>query len=453
MAPPNDKADAQAGSRFAMPPSLPVAGDPIFPLGEVLNDTFEIKKLIGAGGAGQVFEAHDRHLNRTVAIKALRNAAGGTATGALLSEGQALAALRHPGLVTVHSYGSHRGIDYIVMERVYGVSLDVHIAYRKKAGQLFSIPEVLDILIGIAEALRAVHRSGGAHRDIKPSNIMLTADGRCVLTDFGIYTPEATAQRPSVILGTPLYIAPETISNKVAPGAYHLVDLYALGVNAFEIITGRPPFEDANIRAILLMHLEAPVPDPGVLRPDTPQSLRKLTMDLMSKDPLLRPPGIDQVLWRLREVQDRGDARGTEPFSVLVVDDDADFVQALEQELIETIEGVELRTASDGIEALKLVREKPPNLMLLDLHMPGMSGLELCMHLRGTRRAERCTIVCISGRAALHDLEIFSRFGVTDFVPKGSDLIQRLWPVLKRLCPGRLNPAAHGLPPGVPATG
>src|SRR5438105_912579 len=129
----------------------------IFNVGEVLSEMYEIRSVIGSGGMGQVYEAQDVVLNRRVAIKAAWPHIGGTP---LRREAQAMAAIRHSSMVTVHLMARHRGIDYLVMERIYGVSLEAHLAQRRGADERFTVQETLDVLIALAEGLSAVHRAG-----------------------------------------------------------------------------------------------------------------------------------------------------------------------------------------------------------------------------------------------------------------------------------------------------
>jgi serine/threonine-protein kinase len=163
----------------------------IFATGELLDGIYEIMLLLGRGGMGQVFEAHDHLLNRRVAIKA---AWPNPLSPPLRNEARALAAFQHPSLVSVHTLGEHRGIDYLVMERVYGVSLTQHAATRWGSGERFSPAEVVQILLPASEGLSVVHRAGLVHRDIKPDNIMLTPAHRVVLMDFAVHGARSATQ-------------------------------------------------------------------------------------------------------------------------------------------------------------------------------------------------------------------------------------------------------------------
>src|SRR5271165_3254606 len=160
---------------------------PVFEIGQVVADAYEIKAVLGAGGMGEVYDAHDRVLNRHVALKVVRP---NIAPDYLLREGRALAAIHHPGVVTVHAMGEHRGVGILVLERVRGLSLDRVLEDRRLRGERMPVGEALDLLIAVADALSVVHRAGLTHRDVKPGNVMLAPGGRVVLMDFGLVLPQ-----------------------------------------------------------------------------------------------------------------------------------------------------------------------------------------------------------------------------------------------------------------------
>jgi eukaryotic-like serine/threonine-protein kinase len=275
----------------------------IFPVGERLSGIYEIRGLLGEGGMGQVFEAHDHHLNRESAVKAYWPVTGAITAGLVRREGQALAAIHHPNLATVFTMGRHLGIDYLVMERIRGVGLDVEMAQRHRIKSRVPMRDTIRVLLAMADALKAVHAAGCLHRDVKPGNVMLTARERVVLMDFGLFVRESELAGHGDLAGSPSYIAPEVILDRVRPGSGHLVDFYALGVIAFELLTGRLPFVGKSLSETLEMQVNVPLPDLAVLAPGAPPKLSALTRDLLAKDPDERPDA-EEVLWRLRAVRE-----------------------------------------------------------------------------------------------------------------------------------------------------
>ncbi|HZU85635.1 MAG TPA: serine/threonine-protein kinase, partial [Polyangiaceae bacterium] len=225
---------------------------PLFEPGQLVADVYEIRSLLGAGGMGEVYDAHDKALNRRVALKVERPT---IAPDYLLREGRALAAIRHPGVVTVHTIGQHRGVSFLVLERVYGLSLDRMIDQRRSRGERFPVAEALDLLVSIADALSVVHRAGLAHRDVKPGNVMLAPGGRVVLMDFGLVLPNADRAGHKIAAGSLQYMAPEALTADVAEGAAALVDVYAFGVLAYELLTGIVPFDRSEARELYRLKL------------------------------------------------------------------------------------------------------------------------------------------------------------------------------------------------------
>jgi serine/threonine-protein kinase len=405
---------------------MTATGPQLFTIGDLVAGVYEIRALLGAGANGEVYEAFDRRLLRRVALKASWRDA--LLRDLLTKEAQALAAIRHPSLLTVHALGTHDGVDFFVMELVNGVTLETHVERRKASGEPLSTDEALEILVAIAEGLAAVHRAGIAHRDVKPSNVMLAPGNRVLLTDFGLVVPEYRASNPD-FSGTAEYMAPEAIRGQIAQGAGHLVDVYALGVLAFELLTGRLPYEGTFVQ-VLNAHVEAPIPDvPGV-----PPKLAALVREMLAKEPDARPQQLEAVAWRLRTLRaELGAASQPRPFSVIVVDDDKDIAKLLSMYVRAAVPSAKVDVATTPRAALELVRAGEPRLLILDLMMPEMNGIELYTYLRGERLAEHATIVAVSAGARPADVELLYELGVAYFVPKDAQLRARITEIAKQL--------------------
>jgi serine/threonine-protein kinase len=429
--------DLSAGEAVASSEQLGDDENRIFATGELLDGVYEIVKLLGRGGMGQVFEAHDHLLNRRVAIKA---AWPNPLTPPLRNEARALAAFQHPSLVSVHTLGEHRGIDYLVMERVYGVSLTQHAQTRWGSGDPFSPSEVVQILLPAAEGLSVVHRAGLVHRDIKPDNIMLTPVHRVVLMDFGLVLPEFDVTGQQRVAGSPPYMAPEALLNTAATGSGHLVDIFGLGVLGYELLTGSRPYTGSTIREVIASHKRGQPAALAELRPDCPLGLCQLVHEMLSPNPQLRNQSAEAVAWQLRAVRDER-PRSESPTemsskapSVLIVDDDVDLAKILTFYMRQIVGPTDIRIAHDGEEALAEVQKEEPEVMLLDLHMPRMNGVELCMQLRGEGLAQSCSIISVSAGAQEHDVQLLHQLGIHHFVEKGSNLRERLRTVIAEVC-------------------
>ncbi len=418
-------------------------GSRIFATGELLDGVYEIMQLLGRGGMGQVFEAHDHLLNRRVAIKA---AWPNPLTPPLRNEARALAAFQHPSLVSVHTLGEHRGIDYLVMERVYGVSMTQHAATRWGASERFSPAEAVQILLPVAEGLSVVHRAGLVHRDVKPDNIMLTPSHRVVLMDFGLVLPEFDVNNKQTVAGSPPYMAPEVIMSTAESGNGHLSDIFGFGVVAYELLAGVRPYPGNTIREVLASHERGPAEALAELRSDCPLALCQLIHEMLNHNPQVRIQSAEAIAWQMRGIGDeraRGATPKTErpttepsppPTSVLIVDDDRDLARILTFYVHQIMGPVDVRVAYDGEEALGAVQEAEPDVMLLDLHMPRMNGVELCMQLKGEGLAESSSIISVSAGAAEHDVQLLHQLGIHHFVEKGSSLRERLRVVLAEVC-------------------
>lgn len=264
--------------------------------GDVVDDQLVIRKQLGHGGMSSVWDAYDKVFQRSVALKTTHD----RQLSAKLSvdEARALAAVRHPGLPIAYSIGRQRGWTYLVLERLYGVTVEQAILHPERPGARMSVVEAVRILVGIADVLSAVHAAGMGHHDVKPANVMLCAGGRVVLLDFGIMIPEVDAAA-AIASGTPRYLAPEIVLELIRPGQAHLLDIYALGVMGFELLAGRPPFEADSVENLMRMHICDRPPDLLELRPDVPIALADLIDSCLAKAPGDRP-GVDQVLWALR---------------------------------------------------------------------------------------------------------------------------------------------------------
>jgi len=266
--------------------------------GDVIAGTFVVRGVLGAGGMGQVYAADDLDLQRPVAIKTTTIADGAQ----LRREAQALAQVHHRNVVSVFRLGSHRGVPFLVMERLYGTTLDELIATR--GARRGAIGDDLELLIGVADGLAALHEAGIAHLDLKPGNVILCGGGRTVLVDLGIMVPEVVAG-PRGPCGTPMYMAPELIEGALVPGKAGLADLYSFGALAFELFTGAPPFVGGDLTAVLASHLLEEPPELCAARRDLPAALGALVRACLAKRADDRPGSACELGWELRAIRPR----------------------------------------------------------------------------------------------------------------------------------------------------
>ena len=418
-----------------------------FAMGERIGDLV-LRSMLGEGGMGMVYEALDTRLQRSVAVKVPRDA--GLAAEQLLSEARALASMRHPGVVTIYGIGDHAGVPYVMMEHLTGTTLGHRIDARTAQREPFTAAEVLDLLIPLAEALAAVHRGGLVHRDVKPANIMVCPGGRMVLMDFGLFETEALGAERRVAGALP-YMAPETFTNTVETRFGHLVDVYALGVVAFELLTGQPPFYGEAVMHFYRAHPASPAPPVGSLRGDTPPALGELVDRMLEKDPMARPADMESVIWSLRRTRVEA-PREPPALGILIVEDDSAIAKLIELRIKKVAPTARIERAPDALDAMKRLAGWTPDLLVLDLHMPHMSGVELAMHLQGTAVFDRCVTVAISAGANATDLALLRQLGITRYVEKGSGFSEALAEHVRLMIEGKLPPGSKGTSGGAADT-
>src|SRR5215207_4003582 len=251
----------------------------------LVAERYEISYLLGAGGMGRVYLAHDRSLPREVALKVLddRHAENPEFVERFRREAKAAASLSHPNMVTVYDAGEDDESPYIAMEYLSGGTLKNRIQER---GAL--PPRVAaGVTFEVANALAAAHEKSIVHRDIKPENVLITDQGHAKVGDFGIArAATATAiTETDLILGSVRYLSPEQAKGEeVGPRS----DLYSLGVVLYEMLTGRVPFDEENPIATAMKHATEEPASPRELDPTTPKALETITLKLLKKDPKRR---------------------------------------------------------------------------------------------------------------------------------------------------------------------
>jgi serine/threonine protein kinase len=299
---------------------------------------------------------------------------------------------------------------------------------------------VIQIVLPAAEGLSVVHRAGLVHRDIKPDNIMLTPAQRVVLMDFGLVLPQFDVNGQQRVAGSPPYMAPEALLNTAESGKGHLVDIFGLGVVAYELMTGLRPFAGITIREVIESHEKGGPRELTQLRPDCPPALVHAIREMLNPDPQLRVQSAEAAAWQLRAasqerpVSEPAANSNVDSVSILIVDDDVDLAKILSFYVRQIVPGASIRVAHDGEAALDEVQKSEPDVMLLDLHMPRMNGVEVCMQLRGEGLAESCSIVSVSAGAQEHDVQLLHQLGIHHFLEKGSNLRGRLRTVLGEVC-------------------
>lgn len=259
-----------------------VASEPDL-VGRRLGD-YQLLRRLGRGGMAEVYLAQQMSLERQVAFKVLRQslAANETYVRRFHHEAQAAAKLTHANIVQIHEVGQAEGVHYIVQEYVPGRNLKQLLAHR---GRPFDAPQVALILRQTAAALQKAADEGIIHRDIKPENIMLSTSGEVKVADFGLARiaqggDKLELTQIGMTMGTPLYMSPEQVEGKpVDPRS----DLYSLGVTAYHVLAGRPPFDGDTALAVAVQHLKNEPARLETIRPDVPSGLCRIVHRLLAK--------------------------------------------------------------------------------------------------------------------------------------------------------------------------
>ncbi|NOK18817.1 protein kinase [Corallococcus carmarthensis] len=265
---------------------------------------FTVEERIGAGGMGVVYRATHSLIGKQAAIKVLRaELVSPKLHERLLVEARAVNAIRHPGIIDIFGFGKlPDGRPYIVMELLEGRPLSELLSDQKR----LDVPTSLWMLDQILSALGAAHRAGVVHRDLKPANVFMVEPPNAAptlkLVDFGIAKLLENKDSPTTVdgsvLGTPEFMAPEQIrGGTVGPAT----DLYALGIMAFQMLTGVRPFQGDPVQ-VLFAHVDRIPPLPSSRAGEIPPELDTLVLQLLAKDPALRPPSAEAVQQQLRRV-------------------------------------------------------------------------------------------------------------------------------------------------------
>ena len=268
--------------------------------GTVLDGRYRLGAMIARGGMSTVYRGLDTRLDRPVAVKVMspQYVADPTFLSRFEREARLAASLGHPGVVAMYDQGQDGDLVFLVMELVDGGTLRDLIRER---GPL-PVPVVLAVLDPLLDALAAAHAAGLVHRDVKPENVLISARGSVKIADFGLVRAvgSQTVATGDVILGTVAYLSPEQVATGVSDAR---TDVYAAGIVAFEMLTGRPPFEGDNPMSVAYQHVHSDVPAPSTRVDDVPAQLDELIVAATARNPDDRPRDASAFLAELRDVR------------------------------------------------------------------------------------------------------------------------------------------------------
>ena len=297
--------------------------------GIFVGNRYEVIEKIAAGGMADVYKGRDTMLNRYVAIKVLKKEFREDATFVkkFRSEAQAAAGLLNPNIVNVYDVGEDRGLYYMVMELVEGITLKEYIDRKKR----LSAREVISIAIQMCSGIEEAHKHHIIHRDIKPQNIIISNDGKVKVTDFGIARMVTSTTTTTVAMGSVHYTSPEQ-----ARGGYsdEKSDIYSIGITLYEMVTGQVPFNGDTTVEVAMKHLQEEITPPSELVPDIPYSLEQIILKCTQKNAERRYSDVDELIQDLKHslVDPEGDFVQIVPVgnadTVIITEDDLDDIRS-----------------------------------------------------------------------------------------------------------------------------
>ncbi len=301
--------------------------------GIILGKRYEVLSKVGAGGMADVYKGRDRMLNRYVAIKVLKKEykEDENFVRKFRSEAQAAAGLNHPNIVNVYDVGEDRGLYYMVMELVEGITLK---DYIEKKGRLYH-KEIISIAIQMCTGVGIAHAAEIIHRDIKPQNIIISKEGKVKVTDFGIAKATTSNTVSSNAMGSVHYTSPEQ-----ARGGFsdQRSDIYSVGITLYEMVTGQVPFDGESTVSVAIKHLQEEITPPSELTPDIPYSLERIILKCTQKNSERRYRNTDELIRDLKRslVDPDGDFVVIPPLrsvnTVIITGDELDDIRSFDED-------------------------------------------------------------------------------------------------------------------------
>jgi serine/threonine protein kinase/DNA-binding CsgD family transcriptional regulator len=417
-------------------------------IGQKLNGRYQVLEHLGEGATSTVYKGLDTLLGREVALKVLLPHVRDTTRKRFFQEAMAAAQLNHPNIMAIYDRQEDNHRSYLVIEFVDGESLTHYIPS--------SAETVIMLGAQIANALDYAHERGIIHRDIKPANIKVTRDGQTKIMDLGLALPRE-AQRvtaPGMVIGTPAYISPEQAQGLALD---RRTDIYSLGIVLYEIATGQLPFNADDITALLIQHVQQAPPSPRSIVPSLPGSLESVILKTLEKKADRRfqtaraladalhatlPTGstaesqaVKGSWGRVQTDRLREPAPRKKTVRVVMADDHTLLRRTLASFLESHDEFVVIAEAGDGDTALNQTITVQPDILILDLNMPGKGGLDIMPEIR--QQAPKTKILVLTGRD--DDLYIMRalRAGAHGYLLKSTDE-QKLIEAIRKVLEGEI---------------
>lgn len=397
-------------------------------IGRKLRNRYLVQQLIGEGSTSVVYRALDERLNRVVAIKLLLPNVRDTTRTRFMQEANAAAQLNHPNIMAMFELEDDPERPFLVLEHVEGDPLS----------RFVPSPPATVVRLGrqVAEALHYAHEKGIIHRDIKPANIKVTPTGQIKIMDMGLalsrHTPRVTAH--GMVIGTPAYLSPEQAQGQPLDAR---TDIYSLAIILYEMATGRLPFTSDDIAALLLQQVKQPPQPITYYVPNFPRQLEAVILKSLEKQPSRRYQNAAQFAEALESALPPGSAPAplihgagsktrvtstgerARTLRVMLADDHTLLRQTLAGMLESSGNFVVVAEAGDGDSALNKALAVLPDILLLDINMPGRGGLEILPLL--LRDAPGVKVLILTGRDEDAYIVRALRSGAHGYILKSAD--------------------------------
>lgn len=392
-------------------------------IGSLFANSYRVLRMLGEGAMGVVLLARDVRLERDVAIKLIHPdyVSSPESHQRFLEEARAMARVRHENVIEIFAFDELKGAPYFVMEYVPGMHVEAWIAKRK--GTPLAIDEAIGIMDQVCRGVAAIHRAGTVHRDLKWTNVLIGPAFRIAVADLGLARLLDRPRRDNrdTVSGTPAYMAPEVvIGGPVPPGMHNRADVYSLAVMAYELLTGRLPYETDDATEMMTQHVQGEPPVPSELRADLPSAFDAVLLRAMDKDPARRTSSPDAFRRELLAARETASQSATGQ-RFLIADDDGDFAALVGETLAYAFPGAELVSVRDGHAALAAVHQRSCALAVVDLDMPGLNGIELTAAFRATPKAELMPVIVVTATGGAPDWRLLQSLGADGFLVKPID--------------------------------
>jgi serine/threonine protein kinase len=380
---------------------------------------------IGHGGMGTVWKAHDESLNREVAIKVLSRHlfSNEQAYKRFLVEAQSAARIASKNVVTVYIAGKQGDLPYIVMEFVDGESSG---KILQRQGRLH-LKQAVDFVKQAAQGLSDAHELGVIHRDVKPDNLLLNSRGVIKVADFGLarlnYMEGDRLTVFGQVMGSPHYMAPEQAQGKHCD---HRCDIYSLGAVFYRFLTGDYLFDAETAISIMMQHASAPTPDITLRDRSVPREIKDILDKMLKKQPEERFQSCQEVIAALNATNDVLRQREATPTplpsvqpagNLIMVVDDSDIIRNVLGKAL-TAKGYRVVEACDGQDALEKLVVHEPQLIILDISMPRMNGLDCLDHLKNRSGTKDIEVIMCTTEGEKNNVLRALKAGARDYVLK-----------------------------------